>query len=686
MKGHHSTITHFDFSTDSAVLQSNCTSYELLYFDTKTGKRNPSGASANRDEPWASWNCVLGWPVQGIWPPCSDGTDINSVDRHPRGNVLATGDDFSKVKLFKYPCPVEKASFVHVVGHSSHVTNVRFTSNGTYLISTGGHDKSIFQWKYHFDDQADEQVRELNEAKVEPVDESAEVKKSDELFAAEEVEEGDEALAVKPFKGEVERSRPTGYVAPKDAGKAPDGNLILKYCHGYRCFDAKNAAKYCEDPSKIVFIGASLGVVMDIKTKEQKFFQMHEEDLICLAIHPNGRYAATGQMAQKGKSKKIDMFVWDIQNRSMLARLNNFHLRAVALVAFSPDGSKLASIGGDDDHSLAIYDWAQGLLLGTCKVDQSKVTALAYKNENEFMTCGLKHVKFYTANGKNIKPQRGTLDTSQQNEAFLCGTYLGNVAVCGTQTGNLIPFNGNAAGKSIKAHTGGVWTVCAQKNILFSGGQDGKVIMWSWGSGLTKVSEFCNMKLSSFLPGVVSLDIRPDGNTVLVGTKGGEIYEVHKDGKADLMLQGHYDGELWGCAVSPNAMKYVTCGGDNTIRLWDARKFCMIASTKPLDSDVRAIDWAPNGKFIIAGDVRGKIILLDAKDLTIKDNLQSTFIKQNQWLEDIKISPDNGLVAFGAHGSASPVEVMTIQNDSKLSKMVNTFFLLIIFNIKIVHY
>ena len=125
----------------------------MLFINTRTGKRE--NAPQFKDERWASWNCTIGWPVQGIWPECSDGSDINSVDRHPRGNVLATADDFSTVKLFKYPCPVERSMYRKSIGHSSHVTNVRFTASGDYLISTGGNDKAVFQWKYQFDDDGD---------------------------------------------------------------------------------------------------------------------------------------------------------------------------------------------------------------------------------------------------------------------------------------------------------------------------------------------------------------------------------------------------------------------------------------------------------------------------------------------------------------------------------------------------
>jgi hypothetical protein len=35
----------------------------------------------------------------GIWPPDSDGTDINSLDRSPQGDLLLTADDSGKVRV-----------------------------------------------------------------------------------------------------------------------------------------------------------------------------------------------------------------------------------------------------------------------------------------------------------------------------------------------------------------------------------------------------------------------------------------------------------------------------------------------------------------------------------------------------------------------------------------------------------
>lgn len=52
--------------------------------------------------------------------------------------MLATGDDFSKIKLFKYPACVPKQFYNVYKGHSSHITSVRWTYDDKFLISTGG--------------------------------------------------------------------------------------------------------------------------------------------------------------------------------------------------------------------------------------------------------------------------------------------------------------------------------------------------------------------------------------------------------------------------------------------------------------------------------------------------------------------------------------------------------------------
>jgi WD40 repeat protein len=75
---HNSYITHLDFTADSQRVRSNCGAYELLFSDANTGAQIGS-ASSLKDAQWSTSTCTLGWAVQGIWPPCADGTDVVSV-------------------------------------------------------------------------------------------------------------------------------------------------------------------------------------------------------------------------------------------------------------------------------------------------------------------------------------------------------------------------------------------------------------------------------------------------------------------------------------------------------------------------------------------------------------------------------------------------------------------------------
>ncbi|XP_042074113.1 echinoderm microtubule-associated protein-like 1 isoform X8 [Haplochromis burtoni] len=144
--GHSSFITHLDWSVDSQYLVSNSGDYEILYWIPSVCKQVVS-VETTRDIEWATHTCTLGFQVFGLWPDGSDGTDINAVCRSNDKSLLVTGDDFGKVHLFSYPCSQFRAPSHVYGGHSSHVTNVTFLYDDSCLVSTGGKDMSVMQWR-----------------------------------------------------------------------------------------------------------------------------------------------------------------------------------------------------------------------------------------------------------------------------------------------------------------------------------------------------------------------------------------------------------------------------------------------------------------------------------------------------------------------------------------------------------
>ena len=149
---HNAGILDFDFSEDGKYVQSTCSAYELLFSDPSNGAQLASGATLLANEKWNSMTCSLGWSVMGIWSGTMDGSDVNSVDRSKssdNNSLLAVGDDSGRVNVYRYPATLEDkdgAPHHQYLGHSSFVTMVRWVSD-KYLISTGGNDKCVFQWK-----------------------------------------------------------------------------------------------------------------------------------------------------------------------------------------------------------------------------------------------------------------------------------------------------------------------------------------------------------------------------------------------------------------------------------------------------------------------------------------------------------------------------------------------------------
>lgn len=68
------------------------------------------------------------------------------------------------------------------------------------------------------------------------------------------------------------------------------------FCFRYHGYDACNNVFYTAS-DEIVFHTAALGVCYNRKTHEQRFYKGHTDDILCLTVHDNKDYVATGQVS-----------------------------------------------------------------------------------------------------------------------------------------------------------------------------------------------------------------------------------------------------------------------------------------------------------------------------------------------------------------------------------------------------
>jgi len=152
---HRAAPTHIQWNSDATMIKVLTRDYEVAHWmlekASKRLKFYPHIPDPD-DVKWAGDPLVAGWDVEGCYQPEWDGTDLNDVTLSDDGVFLAAGDDFGAVRLFKYPAVSNKPD-VHkkYMGHSSFVVGVEFCRNNEYLITCGGNDMAIFQWRLEKD-------------------------------------------------------------------------------------------------------------------------------------------------------------------------------------------------------------------------------------------------------------------------------------------------------------------------------------------------------------------------------------------------------------------------------------------------------------------------------------------------------------------------------------------------------
>jgi WD40 repeat protein len=103
--------------------------------------------NSTKGSQWASISLKKGWDVEGVKPASEDGSHINGLDVSSDMKLIATGDDFGLLNVFRYPCLSVKHKARSYGGHSEHVVRAKFTPEADRIFTIGGYDKAVIQWK-----------------------------------------------------------------------------------------------------------------------------------------------------------------------------------------------------------------------------------------------------------------------------------------------------------------------------------------------------------------------------------------------------------------------------------------------------------------------------------------------------------------------------------------------------------
>ncbi|NXB92487.1 EMAL1 protein, partial [Vidua chalybeata] len=455
------------------------------------------------------------------------------------------------------------------------------------------------------------------------------------------------------------RGRPVTMYMPKEQVESynleakvelPAKRLKLEWVYGYRGRDCRSNL-YLLPTGETVYFIASVVVLFNVEEQLQRHYTGHNDDVKCLAVHPDRITIATGQVAgtsKDGKQLPPHVRVWDSVTLNTLHVIGmGFFDRAVTCIAFSKSngGSSLCSVDDSNDHVLSVWDWQKEEKLADVKCSNEAVFAADFHptDTNIIVTCGKSHLYFWTLEGNSLIKKQGLFEKQEKPKFVLCVTFSENGdTITGDSSGNILVWGKgtNRISHAVQgAHEGGIFALCMLRDgtLVSGGGKDRKLI--SWNGNYQKIHK-------TEIPeqfGPIRTVAEGKGDVVLIGTTRNFVLQGTLSGDFFPITQGHTD-ELWGLAVHSSKPQFFTCGHDKHITLWDATTHHPIWN-KVIEDPAQSSGFHPSASVVAVGTLTGRWFVFD----TETKDLVTVHTDGNEQLSVMRYSPDGNFLAIGSH-------------------------------------
>lgn len=702
INAHKAPIMSVDFSVDGGYLMSVDSTRRIAYSEAITGAPLNSPVSL-RDEKWSSYTATVGWPVQGLWMIQSDETEPTAAKRSHNNSLTAMGDNAGRLVVAHNPCPL-RPRFLSSTGHAGPISAIGWSAGDGRVFTLGAKDHVILQWKVVYDEareSGDEGGKSCEDSEVEKdggrglkavarkrtantgvttklVPSASPAPKKDTSGAGVKAEKSQSApLTLPPWTEAI--CQPSKEVV--ESPLLPDDRLEIDYVHGVRTQDARQSIRYNQD-GNTVHLAAACAVVYDRSTLQQRIYGGHKNPIISIDIDASGKFAATGELHDNPA-----VHIWDARTTKMITTVDSIHRNGIISLAFSATAEYLATLGQDSGYSLVVLRsatrrWADCYVAYTTAVWHRKMLWVMYIEANPFpVVCGGEGAMlFFRQAGKGAERTKGTFGKKRRIQPILCAALgqtmsdtvnggLQTSIVTGTVTGDLLVWFNQKVIQAVPAHQAPIFAVArVGHDGLASAGKDGLIKMWDRGLQCIYTYNLETFSPPPFGPNIVhalTVNRNSGSNRLLVGTKGGSVYEISIPTHSSvLLMESHAQNELYGLHTNPtNPDEYVTVGDDGYLRIWSISLHQCIKRTC-LDFAARAVSWSLDGSYLVVGlggDPRantkdGAFMILDGQtlDLILEDR------RAKQFITDIKFHPGGPNVGGSAGNFESTTSVFVM--------------------------
>jgi WD40 repeat protein len=284
------------------------------------------------------------------------------------------------------------------------------------------------------------------------------------------------------------------------------------------------------------------------------------------------------------------------------------HERWITSLAFSPDGSLLASAGGETllyrNGDVKLWNPASGELAASLEGHPTVVWSVAFTLDGQkLVTSGYdgKIIVWSVAEKKAL----ATLEKKGWIRDVAVSPEGKHVASAG-EDGNVTIWNIEAEPKeerSFKAHDAAVYCLAFSPDgqTLATGSVDKTAKLWNWQDGSEKG------KLEGHEDSVLSIAYSASGQIATCGADR-KVRLWDAAGMSVAVMEGHKD---WvnSVAFSPDGALLASASHDRTVRLWDAAAHAEKTVLDGFTSSVWSVAFSPDGKLLAAGSHKDSLRL-----------------------------------------------------------------------------
>ncbi|XP_065145847.1 cilia- and flagella-associated protein 44 [Paramisgurnus dabryanus] len=265
----------------------------------------------------------------------------------------------------------------------------------------------------------------------------------------------------------------------------PPNLLHLSHSFGYDCGRRGNLQLL--DEHTLAFIAGNLLVLLDIDTKEQRYIRTSSGGGIgAIMAHPSKQYFA---VAEKGHQP--DIIIYEYPSLRPYRILRGGTDSTYSFVDFNRDGSLLASVGGEPDYMLTIWDWKQEQGILCNKAFSQEIYRVTFSPDcaGQLTTSGSGHIRFWkmasTFTGLKLQGLLGRFGKTTVTDIEGYVELPDGKVVSGSEWGNMLLWEGGLIKVEIcrkgrrTCHAGTIHQFNLDEGELMTIGSDGVVRGWN---------------------------------------------------------------------------------------------------------------------------------------------------------------------------------------------------------------